>query len=93
MRIAGGVMQVWVATMELRVAQMQVWAAGMQIRVSAMQIQALPPAIPIPGWNSPIRTHLDARGDDGSGIRSRNHINILSSDVHRRASGISGYGL
>lgn len=37
-----------------------------------------------------IRTHLDARGDDGSGIRSRNHINILTSDLVIALPGSSG---
>ena len=40
-----------------------------------------PSGYPHPWVELAIRTHLDARGDDGSVIRSRNHINILSSDV------------
>lgn len=28
-----------------------------------------------------IRTHLTARGEDGADVMSRNHINVLSSDV------------
>ena len=49
-----------------------------------------PPGYPNPWVELAIRTHLDARGDDGSGIRSRNHINILSSDVVIAMPGSSG---
>ena len=49
-----------------------------------------PPGYPNPYVELAIRTHLDARGDDGSGMRSRNHINILSSDVIIALPGSSG---
>ena len=49
-----------------------------------------PPGYPNPWVELAIRTHLDARGDDGSGIRSRNHINILSSDVVIALPGSAG---
>ncbi len=49
-----------------------------------------PPGYPNPWVELAVRTHLDARGDDGSGIRSRNHINILSSDVVVALPGSSG---
>ena len=49
-----------------------------------------PPGYPNPWVELAVRTHLDARGDDGSGIRSRNHINILSSDVVIALPGSSG---
>ncbi len=49
-----------------------------------------PPGYPNPWVELAIRTHLDARGDDGSGLRSRNHINILSSDVVIALPGSSG---
>ena len=49
-----------------------------------------PPGYPNPWVEFAVRTHLDARGDDGSGIRSRNHINILSSDVIVALPGSSG---
>lgn len=49
-----------------------------------------PPGYPNPWVEFAIRTHLDARGDDGSGVRSRNHINILSSDVVIALPGSSG---
>ena len=49
-----------------------------------------PPGYPNPWVELAIRTHLDARGDDGSGIRSRNHINILSADVVIALPGSSG---
>ena len=49
-----------------------------------------PPGYPNPWIELAIRTHLDARGDDGSGLRSRNHINILSSDVVIALPGSSG---
>ena len=49
-----------------------------------------PPGYPNPRVELAIRTHLDARGDDGSGIRSRNHINILSSDVVIALPGAAG---
>lgn len=49
-----------------------------------------PPGYPNPCVELAVRTHLDARGDDGSGIRSRNHINILSSDVVIALPGSSG---
>ncbi len=40
-----------------------------------------PPGYPNPWVELPIRTHLSARGEDGSGFRSRNPVNVLSSDV------------
>ena len=49
-----------------------------------------PPGYPNPRVELAIRTHLDARGDDGSGLRSRNHINILTSDVVIALPGSSG---
>lgn len=49
-----------------------------------------PPGYPNPWIELAVRTHLDARGDDGSGVRSRNHINILSSDVVVALPGSSG---
>lgn len=49
-----------------------------------------PPGYPNPRVELAIRTHLDYRGDDGSGLRSRNHINILSSDVVIALPGSSG---
>lgn len=49
-----------------------------------------PPGYPNPWVELAIRTHLGARGDDGSGIRSRNHINILSSDVVIALPGSAG---
>ena len=49
-----------------------------------------PPGYPNPWVEFAVRTHLDARGDDGSGIRSRNHINILSSNVVIALPGSSG---
>ncbi len=49
-----------------------------------------PPGYPHPWVELAVRTHLDARGDDGSGIRSRNHINILTSDVVIALPGSSG---
>ena len=49
-----------------------------------------PPGYPNPWVELAVRTHLDARGDDGSGIRSRNHINILSCDVVIALPGSSG---
>ena len=49
-----------------------------------------PPGYPNPWVELAIRTHLAARGDDGAGIRSRNHINILSSDVVIALPGSAG---
>ena len=49
-----------------------------------------PPGYPNPYVELAIRTHLDARGDDGSGVWSRNHINILTSDVIIALPGSSG---
>lgn len=49
-----------------------------------------PPGYPNPWVELAVRTHLDARGDDGSGIRSRNHINILSSDIVIALPGSAG---
>ena len=49
-----------------------------------------PPGYPNPWVEVPVRTHLDARGDDGSGLRSRNHVNILSSDVIVALPGSAG---
>lgn len=43
---------------------------------------AAPPAgYPNPWIELPIRTHLSARGDQGTSPESRNHVNVLSSDV------------
>lgn len=36
---------------------------------------------PNPWVEIPIMTHLSARGDEGKSAQSRNHINILTSDV------------
>lgn len=49
-----------------------------------------PPGYPNPWVELAVRTHLDARGDDGSGTRSRNHVNILSSDVVIALPGSAG---
>ncbi len=49
-----------------------------------------PPGYPNPWVELAIRTHLDARGDHGSGLRSRNHINILSSDLVIALPGSAG---
>jgi uncharacterized protein (TIGR00725 family) len=40
-----------------------------------------PPGYPNPWVDVAIRTHLPKRGDEGADVLSRNHINILSSDV------------
>src|SRR5438552_16764204 len=40
-----------------------------------------PPGYPNPFIELPIRTHLYMRGDDGAHFLSRNHINVLSSDL------------
>lgn len=39
------------------------------------------PGYPNPWVELPIRTHLPLSGTSGQNIRSRNHINILTSDV------------
>ena len=44
------------------------------------------PAGPPPGYPNPwvdvvIRTHLPKRGEEGADVLSRNHINVLSSEV------------
>ena len=49
-----------------------------------------PPGYPNPWVEVAVRTHLDARGDDGSGARSRNHVNILSADIVVALPGSSG---
>lgn len=43
--------------------------------------EGAPPGYPNPWVELAVRTHLDARGAGGSDIMSRNHVNILSSDV------------
>lgn len=53
------------------------------------------PAGPPPGYPNrwvelPIRTHLDALGTDGESARSRNHLNILTSDVVVALPGAAG---
>ena len=40
-----------------------------------------PPGYPNPWVEIAIRTHLDARGVRGGTLASRNHLNVLSSDV------------
>uniref|UniRef100_A0A061REV6 Rossmann fold nucleotide-binding protein n=2 Tax=Tetraselmis sp. GSL018 TaxID=582737 RepID=A0A061REV6_9CHLO len=40
-----------------------------------------PPGYPNPYVELPIFTHLPSRGGEGHGAHSRNHINVLSSDV------------
>lgn len=42
---------------------------------------APPPGYPNPWVELAVRTHLDARGAGGSSSMSRNHVNVLSSDV------------
>jgi uncharacterized protein (TIGR00725 family) len=50
--------------------------------VSVGILPAGPPAgYPNPWVDIPIRTHLPQRGREGAGERSRNHLNVLSSDV------------
>jgi len=44
------------------------------------------PAVPKPGYPNrwveiPILTHLPLSGEQGTDVRSRNHINVLTSDV------------
>ena len=40
-----------------------------------------PPGYPNPWVEVAVRTHLDARGAAGDSASSRNHVNVLSSDV------------
>ena len=40
-----------------------------------------PPGYPNPWVEIAIRTHLDARGSRGGDADSRNHLNVLTSDV------------
>lgn len=40
-----------------------------------------PPGYPNPWVEVAVRTHLDARGTAGDAASSRNHVNVLSSDV------------
>lgn len=40
-----------------------------------------PPGYPNPWVEIAVRTHLDQVGADGAGRASRNHLNVLSSDV------------
>lgn len=40
-----------------------------------------PPGYPNPWVEIAIRTHLDSLGERGGDERSRNHVNVLSSDV------------
>src|SRR5438067_10100927 len=50
--------------------------------VSVGILPAGPPAgYPNPWVDLAIRTHLPQRGEEGAGERSRNHLNVLSSDV------------
>ncbi|MCY4028265.1 MAG: hypothetical protein OXH75_18370 [Acidobacteria bacterium] len=42
---------------------------------------AAPPGYPNPWVEIAIRTHLDARGPHGGDAASRNHLNVLTSDV------------
>ncbi len=45
---------------------------------------------PNPWVELAIRTHLDVRMGDGTGVRSRNHLNILTSDVVVALPGSAG---
>jgi uncharacterized protein (TIGR00725 family) len=49
-----------------------------------------PPGYPNPWVEVPIHTHLAARGDDGDAPQSRNHLNILTSDVIVALPGSAG---
>ena len=47
----------------------------------SVQGDGAPPGYPNPWIEIPIRTHLPLRGDPGEDPLSRNHINVLTSDV------------
>lgn len=49
-----------------------------------------PPGYPNPWVEIPIRTHLPSSGDQGTEAMSRNHINVLSSDVIIALPGSAG---
>ena len=49
-----------------------------------------PPGYPNPWIELPIRTHLSARGDQGTAAESRNHVNVLSSDAVVALPGSAG---
>lgn len=51
---------------------------------------APPPGYPNPWVELAVRTHLDARGAGGASSMSRNHVNVLSSDVVVALSGGDG---
>lgn len=47
----------------------------------AGSVAGAPPGYPNPWVELAVRTHLDARGAGGASSMSRNHVNVLTSDV------------
>ena len=51
------------------------------LRASESDVTRLAPGYPNPFVELAIRTHLPLSGSEGTDVRSRNHINVLTSDV------------
>ncbi len=65
----------------VRVAERRGAAIGILPAAAGGQGGAAPPGYPNPWVEIAVRTHLDQVGADGAGHASRNHLNVLSSDV------------
>ena len=65
----------------VRVADRRGVAIGILPAAGGGSAGAAPPGYPNPWVEIAVRTHLDQLGVDGAGAASRNHLNVLSSDV------------
>ena len=81
--LTGGGQGVMAAVTEafVRVADRRGVAIGILPAAAAGSGGAAPPGYPNPWVEIAVRTHLDQVGADGAGRASRNHLNVLSSDV------------
>lgn len=81
--LTGGGQGVMAAVTEafVRVADRRGVAIGILPAAAGGSGGAAPPGYPNPWVEIAVRTHLDQVGTDGAGRASRNHLNVLSSDV------------
>ncbi len=81
--LTGGGAGVMAAVAEafVRVADRRGIAIGILPAAAGGRPGAAPPGYPNPWVELAVRTHLDQAGPGGAGPASRNHLNVLSSDV------------